>query len=245
MSLTPQEADQRSPSSLHLCVDRIAPLVPPILLPDGRLVGMRDKLWPEHQRVLHVRFLGGDPRLHERIERIARQWMAHAKIEFVFDNARDAAIRVGFVRGPSWSYIGTDALDPALDPDAPTINFGWFSPATAHDELQRVVLHEFGHVLGMIHEHQSPAAGIPWNREAVYAYYAGPPNFWSTDEVDHNIFQRYRHDQANSSEFDPASIMLYPIPPEFTDGKMSVGWNRTLSAIDREHIRHLYPSHSE
>lgn len=228
--------------SLHLCVDRIAPLSPSALLPDGRLAGLGAKLWPTHQRLLHVRFLGGDPRIHSRVERLASQWMLFAHIRFVFDNAPDAQIRIAFERGASWSYLGTDALDPTFGPDDPTMNFGWFTPATANDELQRVVLHEFGHALGLIHEHQSPAAQIPWNREAVYEYYAGPPNYWSVAQVDHNIFQRYDHTQANSSAFDPASIMLYPIPPEFTDGKLSVGWNRTLSPIDRDFIGQLYPA---
>jgi hypothetical protein len=226
--------------SLHLCVDRVAPLSPSILLPDGRLAALR-KIWPPHQRRLHVRFLSGDPRLHSRIERIASQWTQYAHIQFVFDNAPDAALRIAFERGASWSYLGTDALDPALDGDAPTMNFGWFSPATPNDELQRVVLHEFGHALGLIHEHQSPAAEIPWDREAVYGYYAGQPNHWSPEQVDHNIFQRYSRAQANSSVFDPQSIMLYPIPPEFTGGKLSVGWNRTLSPTDRTFIGQLYP----
>jgi hypothetical protein len=227
-------------SSLHLCVDRIAPLSPSILLPDGRLAGLRAKIWPAHQRVLHVRFLEGNPRLHQRIKRIASQWMEYADIHFVFDNAADAAIRISFARGASWSYLGTDALDPSLAPDAPTMNFGWLTPATAHDEVQRVVLHEFGHALGIVHEHQSPAAAIPWNREAVYAYFAGPPNYWSPEQIDFNIFQRYQHEHTNSSEFDPASIMLYPIPPEFTDGKLSIGWNRTLSATDCDFVGRLY-----
>jgi hypothetical protein len=75
----------------------------------------------------------------------------------------------------------------------------------------------------------------------VYDYYAGPPNFWSRSQVDHNIFQRYSHEQTNASAFDPASIMLYPIPPQFTGGKYTVGWNRTLSATDRAHAGALYP----
>jgi hypothetical protein len=167
--------------------------------------------------------------------------MAYSAIKFVFDNAESAEIRISFEPGASWSFLGTDVLDPTLGHDDPTMNFGWLTPATANDELQRVVLHEFGHALGLVHEHQSPSAEIPWNHEAVYAYFAGPPNYWSTAEVDHNIFQRYQHDQTNFTAFDPTSIMLYPIPPEFTDGKLTVGWNRTLSATDREFIGQLYP----
>ncbi len=214
---------------------------PPIDLQGDRLAALQAKLWPPHQRALRVRFLAGDVRLHHRIAQTAQQWSRHAAIRFIFDNAPDAPIRIGFEPGGSWSYIGTDLLDPLIGLDEPTMNFGWLTPATTNDELQRVVLHEFGHALGLVHEHQSPAASIPWNRVAVYAFFAGPPNYWSRDQVDQNIFARYAHDQTNSSAFDTASIMLYPIPPEFTDGKLVVDWNRDLSGMDRVHIGKLYP----
>jgi hypothetical protein len=228
-------------STLRVCVDRVAPLDSSQELAGSRLAALRAKLWPIQQRVLHIRFLGGDPRLYGRIERLAAQWMQVANVRFVFDNAPDAVIRIAFERGASWSYIGVDALDPTIRPDQPTMNFGWFTPATPNDELQRVVLHEFGHALGLVHEHQSPNAAIPWDHDAVLRFYGGPPNFWSADQVEHNIFERYNHELANAGAFDPASIMLYPIPPEFTNGKLSVGWNRTLSPKDREFIALLYP----
>src|SRR5215203_5069809 len=111
-------------ASLRVCVDHIAPFSPTILLPDGRLAGVRANFWPPHQRVLHIRFLGGDPRVHSRIERHASLWMQFANIRFIFDNDPNAVIRIGFQHGASWSYVGTDALDPTLGPDDPTMNFG-------------------------------------------------------------------------------------------------------------------------
>ncbi len=51
------------------------------------------------------------------------------------------------------------------------MNFGWFDDSTPDNEFSRTVIHEFGHALGCVHEHSSPAATIPWNRDAVYAYY--------------------------------------------------------------------------
>ena len=108
-----------------------------------------------------------------------------------------------------------------------------------------VLLHEFGHALGLVHEHQSPAADIPWDLETLYTYFAGPPNYWSPAQVDYNIIRRYEHDQTNFSAFDPMSIMLYPISPAFTGGKLSIEWNRTLSVTDREFIGQLYPAPGE
>ena len=48
------------------------------------------------------------------------------------------------------------------------MNYGWFDSETTDDEYRRVVLHEFGHALGLAHEHQSPGVAIPWNEQKVY-----------------------------------------------------------------------------
>ncbi|MCB0110996.1 MAG: hypothetical protein KDE53_33980, partial [Caldilineaceae bacterium] len=95
--------------------------------------------------------------------------------------------------------------------------------------------------IGLIHEHQNPATTIPWNREAVYAYYSGPPNYWTREEVERNLFQLYDRDCTQFSAFDRHSIMLYPIPQEFTHGDFTVGWNQTLSAVDKAFVAAWYP----
>lgn len=229
----------------HLfCVDRLVTPLPSPGLPNGdalRLAALRAKLWPPHQRVLHVRFLGGDPPIQRRIAACALEWCRHGSIELRFDNAPDAQLRVGFIPGASWSLLGADALHPSIGPDEPTINFGWLTSAVPNDEFTAVVLHEFGHALGLIHEHQSPAASIPWNYDAVYAFYAGPPNFWSREEIERNLFARYAVAETNFSEFDPLSIMGYAIPQAFTDGTFAIGVNRTLSDTDRRHFSQVYP----
>jgi len=38
----------------------------------------------------------------------------------------------------------------------PTMNYGWLKDDTDDVEYRRVVIHEFGHALGAIHEHQNP-----------------------------------------------------------------------------------------
>jgi hypothetical protein len=60
------------------------------------------------------------------------------------------------------------------------MNYGWLLANTPDQEYSRVVLHEFGHALGAIHEHQHPAAGIPWDKPKVYEYYAR--QHWSIDQ---------------------------------------------------------------
>ncbi len=121
------------------------------------------------------------------------------------------------------------------------MNFGWLTKATLNDEYSRVVTHEFGHSIGCIHEHQNPSTNIPWNKDAVYKYYAGPPNNWTKEQVDINLFTRYSANITQFSEFDPKSIMLYPIPNEFTIGNFEVGWNKVLSDEDKQFVATLYP----
>ena len=122
------------------------------------------------------------------------------------------------------------------------MNYGWLTPSTDVLEYQRVVRHEFGHALGMIHEHQNPSATgrIPWDRPRVYAYYA--EQGWSKDDVDSNIFDVYDTDMTNFTTFDPRSIMQYAIPEELTIGTYSVGWNTELSPTDVSFMRAQYPS---
>lgn len=198
----------------------------------------RNKMW-RAGRTLRVRFLDGEAPVQQKVIRFAQEWTQYANLRFAFGDQADAELRISFQQPGSWSFIGTDALGVPLD--EPTINFGWLTPGTPNDEVRRVVLHEFGHALGLIHEHQNPAAAIPWNRAAVYDYYAGPPNNWSQEQVEVNLFKTYAAALTQYSVFDPQSIMLYPIPAEFTEGGFSVGLNQTLSALDRAYLAAWYP----
>jgi len=209
-----------------------APLPPPFM------AMMTGKKW-KNGRTLRVRFLDGQPAVQAKVKRFAQEWEKFANIKFDFGNDPDGEIRISFEQEGSWSYIGVDAT--TIPRKEPTMNFGWLQADTPDDEYSRVVIHEFGHALACIHEHQSPGAEIPWDKEAVYRYYMGPPNNWSKSEIDLNLFQRYGQEVTQFTKFDPKSIMLYPIPNEFTVGDFEVGWNRELSAMDREFVAAIYP----
>ncbi len=119
------------------------------------------------------------------------------------------------------------------------MNLGGLTDWSSESEFSHIILHEFGHALGCIHEHQSPAAGIPWNREAVYEYYAAMG--WSRSDVNRNLFEPYATTTTQHSSFDTASIMLYPIPASLTTNGFSVGWNTELSEMDKKFIAREYP----
>ncbi len=228
-------------STIHTCLDRHVAGEEPSATSgaSSRAALVRNKSWQPVGRALRARFLDGEPQVQQKVIRFAQGWSSYANISFLFGTDPNAEIRISFAQAGSWSYIGTDAL--AVAEDEPTMNFGWLTPSTPNDEVMRVVLHEFGHALGLVHEHQNPATTIPWNRQAVYAYYSGPPNNWTEEEVDRNLFQLYERDCTQYSAFDQYSIMLYPIPQEFTDGDFTVGWNQALSAVDKAFIATCYP----
>jgi hypothetical protein len=202
------------------------------------LAGVTGKKWQNGKR-LRARFLDGTPSVQQRVEDHARRWSDYANVTVEFGTDPDAEIRISFAQEGSWSYLGTTAL--VIDKAEPTMNFGWLEEDTPDEEYERVVVHEFGHALFCIHEHQNPVTSIPWDKEAVYRYYMGPPNNWTKEQVDQNLFARYSKDITQFSAFDPKSIMLYPIPNEFTIGDFEVGFNSTLSDTDKSFIATVYP----
>jgi len=196
-------------------------------------------VWENGSR-LRVRFMGGTQPLRQRIFRLVQLWGVYANIGLEPSDDDDAEVRVAFDRGGSWACEGTNCL--TLPHDQPTVNFGWFDNNTAIDELERVVLHEFGHVLGLAHEHNNPEGEIKWNKETVYQDLIGPPNYWEESAIEKAMFQTWPDDRFPLRKpFDPRSIMAFPIPSRWTMDGFSIGLNPIISSADKEFISRLYP----
>ena len=164
-----------------------------------RASGERRKLW--HKKTLNVCFVEKHRREDEIFE-IAQTWSKHCGIDFKkVQNRRDSDIRIGYHSDEgAWSYVGTDCAEIPLN--ELTMNLGFIDKAT--------VLHEFGHALGLIHEHQSPGeGGFKWNKPVVIDDCSGPPNYWDRETIQSNIFYRYKKSQVSGTEYDPKSIMHY------------------------------------
>lgn len=191
--------------------------------------------------VLRVRFLDGDD-LASRVMAAAADWTQHANLEFRVVSSGPAEIRVTFLEPGNWSAVGTDALVPEVfPPDRPTMCLSEVPKAMSSTRVGRVVRHEFGHAIGLVHEHSSPVAGIHWDQPVVYAALARSPNFWTPAQVDHNVFRKYTSPSINHTAFDPASVMLYTFPPEWTTDRLSFAENPNLSPTDAAFVRAIYP----
>jgi hypothetical protein len=114
-----------------------------------------------------------------------------------------------------WSHIGKHSLENP-SPTSPTMNFGWFDVGT--------VLHEFGHVLGLLHEHQSPYKipffdKINWNLPKLYDW-AKTTQGWDVEKTKKEIIVPLSIFSTRGTWYDPESIMLYFFPGILTkDGK--------------------------
>jgi len=211
---------------------------PTVAVPMG--IADRAKLWKKDTSI-RLRFLNEDPALHQRVLASARAWLVDGvRLDMRLARAdEDAELRVGFNRADgSWSYIGTDNL--AILPSQPTMNLGWASLDTPQDDFDSVVIHEFGHALGLLHEHNHPEALIRWNKPAVYQDLGGPPNRWSKAAIDSNVFARFDASTVITTDFDHASVMIYTIPTHWTMDGRSFMPSPRLSPGDAGTIRRLY-----
>ena len=252
-------------NDLRLCVDRGVPTEvamdaavlamsennanepPPLIMRPGvpihplEMALATPKRWTPGRK-LRIKFLDGSVKQKKQTQKYAEMWLDHANVKLDFKGGADAEIRISFRQSGAWSALGTDSLlTNAFPKSEPTMNYGWLRDDTDEKEWRRVVLHEFGHALSAIHEHQNPKAGIKWKLAEVYRVYSGPPNNWTKQQIDFNIVQKYSVDQLNATDFDAKSIMLYTFPGSLIESGKATANNTDLSPSDKKFIAEMYP----
>lgn len=220
-----------------------------------RAVFQPSKKWIPGQQI-RVRFLDGNEFLKDKVKEYAEIWEEYANIDFVFVESGTAEIRVSFTMDKgSWSYFGKDSAIQSQVKTAngtqfvrnnsgASMNFGWFNDKTSDQEFRRTTLHEFGHALGLHHEHQNKNQNIQWNAEAVYAYFA--KQGWSREKTYTQVLNRYGgNSEISNGVYDPLSIMHYYYPPELIKGGLKIRENTELSENDKAIIEEMYPFDDE
>ena len=188
-------------------------------------------------KVISISFLDGSEKLQSKVLDIASIWTRYANLSFERIH-RFGDIRITFKSGGSWSYIGTDSI--GLSKLEPTMQLGWLTEDTPIDDYKRVVLHEFGHAIGLLHEHQNPNGGIKWNIPKVMEYYRSSQG-WSDEYIITNVLSLAPNSNYLIDKFDEKSIMLYPVSSELTLDGYSTTWNSDLSQGDVQLIQKMYP----
>ncbi|KAK7680607.1 hypothetical protein QCA50_016389 [Cerrena zonata] len=120
-------------------------------------------------------------------------------------------------------------------------NIDGSNPTVSISEL-RSILHECGHMLGFIHEHQSPSRvhEFTYKTKATIHYYA---DTWSPTIIWDNVLRVHAEQHLTAySPFDDMSIMLYEIPACINTQSKTIPRPSQLSAIDKAYATLLYPS---
>jgi hypothetical protein len=170
--------------------------------------------------------------IQEAVKKIVNeriQPLVDLKFSFIDDPSK-AIVRISFdPSGGAWSLVGTDHLEQK---NGATMNLGWFDVPTT--------IHEFGHLIGMVHEHQNPKGEkIMWDKPKVLEW-AKEYQGWSEDTTETNIINKYDKNSINGSDFDPLSIMLYFFPSSLTTNNTGTKQNFRLSGEDVLWIDKMY-----
>lgn len=161
------------------------------------------------------------------------QNIPHRSINIVYGKEGDIRISDDEKIKGDWSAIGTEANKVPLD--EPTLHLDSIDDLK---EFHQTALHEFGHALGLKHEHQHPEHDINWDKKTIYDRFERPD--LSRQEVYDNFFKLPTGESLLVTNYDAKSIMHYGIHPSLTKDGRGVPLNYTLSEGDKETIRKLY-----
>lgn len=211
------------------------------------LVVSKNKLWKT--RNINIAFVSGTPEERELIKKFAMPWTKYANLNFNFFNSLSEApggrahIRVQISERDEKnpfagdSYVGTDSLYSGT-PYSMRI---FIKPGEMLHMLSGIVLHEFGHALGLNHEHQHPERTYEFDEAKLFADCA-------TRGIERSHCERiytdtYSRWENNILTYDPESIMHYSLdrnyvksgPEEIFSGTSS------LSLLDKIGIARTYP----
>jgi hypothetical protein len=230
-------------------------LAPPARDP-ARLVVNQLKVW-DVAATIKICFLDGKPTARKHVAEVGSEWTKFANLKFDFGDLVSPRtclgdgsenIKISFHAqnpyGGYWSYVGKDSnkYSPSMnlqDLDA--------EPSVLPEkEIDRIIWHEFGHAIGLEHEHQSPEAHcadeIDW--VAANEYYHRCCS-WTQTQVKDNLSTMVASTRFRVTPYDPKSIMHYALPASiFRDGRNSrcfTQTNYTLSVSDKEAIGITYP----
>ncbi|KAJ7445920.1 hypothetical protein FB451DRAFT_1568025 [Mycena latifolia] len=173
-----------------------------------RSLGKKLHQFWENGSTITYSFIGGTSNQQAKVGQVAGYSFGFVNITFQLVD-QDGMIRISFDPNlGSWSYVGKANLKVRA-PKA-TMNLASV-PDTTNPGLPEtlLILHEFGHVLGMMHEYLGPTNGgtVTLDDEAVYSFYSHTLG-WDRKIVKAQILDVYSTASvSNFAAADTASMM--------------------------------------
>ena len=190
------------------------------------LAGITDKLWlPNSDLKVYLDFKHikcVEPlrdELTSQILKMANNWTANCSVKFVStNNFEESDISIGFKPfSGTYSYLGTDSkVVISLGKNSMNIDPMWATSfwdlenttSFVKDYLRHAVEHEFGHALGLIHEHQREDRPFTWdiqwmkeNKQLLGL------NSWNA--IKSNYIDVFEMPYLSHGSYDNKSTMLY------------------------------------
>lgn len=200
-------------------------------------VGSEKSYW--RKKFINVVFVGGDPAVQLRVINTARKWEPITNIKFNFDQrTRDTDISISFTpRVGTYSVVGRESKG-----NTPSMNYDNLYADDDDKYYEYYVLHEFGHALGLEHEHQSYNSNVVWNIKALFNYCQtefDPP--WDSAQIYDNIIYRFSREMVTATRYDPSSIMMYTFPDSLVaSGYVPQEPNFKISGMDATFLNRQY-----
>lgn len=206
--------------------------------PVMRGMAAKDLRWDKGQ-TLKIYFVNGDQSQHQQFMDIANLWIIDGvslKLETT-DDIKESNIRASIGEKLNESLIGKQSTHPDYK-DKVTLK-------VANVTNQSIVLHEFGHALGLVHEHFHVDFPYHWDRDAVYNDLKKLGGPWTDAKyIDRHVFHEDPDNRLPVDDeitpFDPSSVMIYTIPEHWTVEKKRLMPGPKLSNLDIDTILTLY-----
>jgi len=225
----------------------------------SKLVTADEYMWPNGSTI-KVGFIDGSAEQIKVVIDEASEWMKYANIKFEWypdpDNRpNDLDELVTFKtcdpgEGPAWYVRGAGPQSSHFGKRGEfSICLSAFEPEWAEvpEHARASVKHEFGHVLGLMHEQFNPdlTGRVHWDRDYVHDWCKQTQN-WDERQCDAQVMATLKDISPNNhwkaSKFDPDSIMFYGIKdPNFTLERVVYPQPLKLSEMDKKGVGEMYP----